>query len=260
MFVPLVSAPSSFKDCLCVIPAVSVGNVGQLCVDVLLSNVGAVKIGFLHDQNVLPYAGNDTASDTITGKISVSLEVFYVPSKQVVIVQQRSPCISGRKISFTKNLCDWIEKSDFKQVILLTSTEASKRDDTDLAAGSPFSYFLTHPAEATEKALVTLGWKTTGVETSPETLSSNGVDKKEVPVSSDELPASVLPSPRKSKGQVKSNAPQDLPSPKKPRPKIKGGGITRPMFNRCRTQGIELLGISVFSTDGSNTQEGISCH
>jgi len=221
---------------------------------VLLANVDHVKVGAFHDENVLPSAGNDTTStkEESAGVLSTAIEVFYSASKKLVLVQQRAPCVPGRKAAFAKNLCDWVESSDFSQVILLTSTDAAKRGDAELNQES-FRYFLTHPAVSTERAIAALQWKNTGLETIEESkeINSSGVTKAPVQ-KTDELPTAVLPSPRRGKANG------TLRASKKMRPKVEGGGVTRAMFQRCRAQGVELLSLCVFATEGSNAEEGVS--
>ena len=44
-------------------PCVSVGNVGQLAVDLLISTLELEKVGRLHSECVLPVVGNDPFSE-----------------------------------------------------------------------------------------------------------------------------------------------------------------------------------------------------
>lgn len=59
-------------------PAVSIGNVGQLAVDLVVSAVcpDGSSIGYLYDSCVLPVVGNDafTLSTEASGKLNVSVE------------------------------------------------------------------------------------------------------------------------------------------------------------------------------------------
>ena len=62
-------------------PAVSIGNVGQLAVDLVVSTVcpDGSPIGYLYDSCVLPVVGNDafTLSTEAPGKLNVSVEGLY---------------------------------------------------------------------------------------------------------------------------------------------------------------------------------------
>ena len=56
----------------------SIGNVGQLAVDLVVSSISSncCHIGYFHDSCVLPVVGNDafTQSSGSLGKLSVSVE------------------------------------------------------------------------------------------------------------------------------------------------------------------------------------------
>lgn len=58
-------------------PALSIGNVGQLAVDLLISSLEAEKIGCLDDPNVLPCVGNDAYTPSPVGKLALPLEGFF---------------------------------------------------------------------------------------------------------------------------------------------------------------------------------------
>ncbi len=63
-------------------PAIGVGNVGQLCVDVLLANSpDAVKIGYFHDESLLPVVANDALAVSpanCKGTITLAVEGMSV--------------------------------------------------------------------------------------------------------------------------------------------------------------------------------------
>jgi hypothetical protein len=55
-------------------PAVSIGNAGQLAVDLLVSTLGVRRAGFLEEPHVLPCVGNDPFGPSAEGKLTVALE------------------------------------------------------------------------------------------------------------------------------------------------------------------------------------------
>lgn len=60
-------------------PAVSIGNVGQLTADLLVSSLGSEKVGYLDDPYVLPCVGNDAYGPVPQGDLALPLEgVFWV--------------------------------------------------------------------------------------------------------------------------------------------------------------------------------------
>ena len=46
------------NETFCFQPTVSVGNVGQLAMDIFLNKTGAEHVGYLHDDSILPVVGN----------------------------------------------------------------------------------------------------------------------------------------------------------------------------------------------------------
>ena len=55
-------------------PALSIGNVGQLAVDLLVSSTAAERVGYLDDLNLLPCVGNDAYGPLPCGDIALPLE------------------------------------------------------------------------------------------------------------------------------------------------------------------------------------------
>lgn len=62
--------------CVCVVdqPALSIGNVGQLAVDLLIASTRAERVGYLDDPNVLPCVGNDAYWPSPQGQLALPLE------------------------------------------------------------------------------------------------------------------------------------------------------------------------------------------
>jgi proteasome assembly chaperone 2 len=52
----------NFQDATLILPALSVGNIGQLTGDVLIQTLQLEKVGYLEHPAVVPFAGNDTFS------------------------------------------------------------------------------------------------------------------------------------------------------------------------------------------------------
>jgi len=55
-------------------PALSIGNVGQLVADLLISSMGSERVGYLDDPNVLPCVGNDAYGPFPQGDLALPLE------------------------------------------------------------------------------------------------------------------------------------------------------------------------------------------
>ena len=55
-------------------PALSIGNVGQLAVDLLISSARARRVAYLDEPSVLPCAGNDAFGPDAVGDLALALE------------------------------------------------------------------------------------------------------------------------------------------------------------------------------------------
>lgn len=151
-----VSARESvnFEGNTLVLPSLSIGNVGQLAIDLIVSTLSLPRVGYLDNPHVLPIVGNDSL-DGKNGHLALNLEVFKAPSSNVTFLQQRAPVIKGRNALYAESLINWIKESSFKEVILLFSTDASHRVDLQLT-GSQLRYLQTDSFQS--DIIQKLGW------------------------------------------------------------------------------------------------------
>ncbi|KAG2294466.1 hypothetical protein Bca52824_041135 [Brassica carinata] len=130
-----------------ILPALSIGNVGQLAVDLLVSSTGADRVGYLDDPYLLPCVGNDAYGPLPCGEISLPLEVYESPSTATTLAQQRSPVAKGMMIKFAENIADFAASSGKKHVIVLSSLDFQRlHHNLDMSRG-PQVYYLSN-AEA----------------------------------------------------------------------------------------------------------------
>lgn len=113
-----------------VIPAVSIGNVGQLAMDLIIETSKAPRIGRLIDPSLLPCAGSGSYSH-IPG-VAYGMELFSLPNTRIFLVQQRSPAAPGLQQALADALADWAKQSNVAQVWLLGSLDGSFRRDDQL--------------------------------------------------------------------------------------------------------------------------------
>lgn len=80
-FVPALNQrniESQFAGCTLVVPAVSIGNVGQLATDLLLNAYGAQKVGYIYQpDNIAPMVCADALAarqEDVKGALTVSTE------------------------------------------------------------------------------------------------------------------------------------------------------------------------------------------
>ncbi|KAL6209686.1 hypothetical protein ACLB2K_020626 [Fragaria x ananassa] len=111
-----------------ILPALSIGNVGQFAVDLLVASMKADRVGFLDSPYVLPCIGNGAYGPVPQGQLALPLEAYELASNGMALIQQRSPVVKGRMIEFAKK---WqrIDISSGSQMHYLSSTNSDGTDD-----------------------------------------------------------------------------------------------------------------------------------
>ena len=137
MFIPRPEANAVLTGSILILPSLSLGNVGQLAVDAMVVTLNAISVGYLEEESVLPAVGNDAFTPPSTGLISTSLEIYYKPSDgsspAITFLQQRAPVIKGHNEEFVVHLMDFIKQQQFSHVVLLHSSDASRRIDSQIS-------------------------------------------------------------------------------------------------------------------------------
>lgn len=116
------------------LPAVTVGNVGQLALDLLLSNLPCCHLGHLRAPAVLPMVGCAPAIPHHTVSVITAMEVYRLSdsSTPAVFVQQRAPVARGRAQEHAQAIIDWALSAGCSQILLLASANAAGRKDSQL--------------------------------------------------------------------------------------------------------------------------------
>jgi proteasome assembly chaperone 2 len=122
-FFPLNKNNFNFNQYTLLLPSLSIGNVGQLSMDLLIYNCSFTKIGYLDSEFIIPLVGNDAYSDEGKGILSTSLEIFMNEEMKLIIIQQRSPIIKRKQSEYFENLIEWIQKQNFERIILINSSD-----------------------------------------------------------------------------------------------------------------------------------------
>ncbi|CAJ1933411.1 unnamed protein product [Sphenostylis stenocarpa] len=148
------------EDCsTLILPALSIGNVGQLVADLLISSMSSERVGYLDDPNVLPCVGNDAYGPFPLGDLALPLEVYDSPSNALTIIQQRSPVIKGMMVEFAKNMADFLAGSGKKHIIVLSSLDFGKWQKVDMSSGLQIYYLSSANSNGTDENCEQLGWK-----------------------------------------------------------------------------------------------------
>ncbi|KAL9976490.1 hypothetical protein ACROYT_G013799 [Oculina patagonica] len=207
-----------------ILPAVSIGNVGQLAVDLVVSTISpnGRHIGYLYDSCILPVVGNDafTQSGESLGKLNVSVEVYKNDDLKFVVVQQRAPLVKGRQSEYCRKLVTWIKTCNFKQVVLVSSISATERVDSQIE-GSPLRYLVTPAATNLLPLFDELSWKT--LEKRPK------------------FPHVTEESPDENKDFF-----------------LPGGGFTKKLYEACCKDDIPLAVLLTFCSEGDNISDAVN--
>ncbi|EMG50551.1 psmg2 Proteasome assembly chaperone 2 [Candida maltosa Xu316] len=118
------SQPFKFSKSTLIIPSISLGNIPQLTIDLLIHTYNLTKIGYLDDTYLYPFASPiDYHSDPISG-ISHAIEIYH--GENITVLQQRSPIIPGYTGDYVRDVILPFVKSEgsFAKVIVLDSLDA----------------------------------------------------------------------------------------------------------------------------------------
>nr|DAD46887.1 TPA_asm: hypothetical protein HUJ06_016824 [Nelumbo nucifera] len=142
-----------------ILPALSIGNVGQLAIDLLVSSMGADRVGYLDDPFVLPCVGNDAYGSASRGDLALPLEAYDSPSNALSLIQQRSPLVKGKMVEFAKSLADFAISSRKNHVVVLSSLDAGRRKRIDMSSEMQIFYLSSTHKDGTDDHCEKMGWK-----------------------------------------------------------------------------------------------------
>ncbi|KAK4258704.1 hypothetical protein QN277_005125 [Acacia crassicarpa] len=142
-----------------ILPALSIGNVGQLAADLLVSSLGSERVGYLDDPHVLPCVGNAAYGPVPQGEVALPLEVYDSPSNALTVIQQRSPVVKGMMLEFAKNLSDFVAACGKKHIVLLSSLDFGKWQRVDVSSGLQIYYLSSSNSDGVDEKCEQLGWK-----------------------------------------------------------------------------------------------------
>ncbi|KAF8002687.1 hypothetical protein HF325_003652 [Metschnikowia pulcherrima] len=118
---------STLQDTTLLIPSVSIANIPQLALDLLLHSLDFEKVATLSDEYLYPFISPvDHADKAPTPRgVSFGLEVFFCKDKRITLVQQRTPLMPGfaeRHVS--EVIVPFVEASQFKNIVTMHLLDA----------------------------------------------------------------------------------------------------------------------------------------
>lgn len=133
------------SGCLLVAPGVSVGNVGQQAVDLLVATLGeaAVCLGPVTSKCLRSVAGAGVFTGT-GSEVVTAATLYHVPSCELLILQQRALVHEGLEETFAVEVAAFQVETQGTGLLVLAGAQAFMRDDARLR-GSPITPVVVTP-------------------------------------------------------------------------------------------------------------------
>uniref|UniRef100_A0A2P2HYM0 Proteasome assembly chaperone 2 n=1 Tax=Hirondellea gigas TaxID=1518452 RepID=A0A2P2HYM0_9CRUS len=129
-----------------VLPSVSIANVGQLAIDVLIATLETQQIAVVHHPALLPMVGSNAYEAVATG-LTTGADLHICQQYKLLLLQLRAPHAKGRRGEFVGALCEFADKllaGDNKDtdssVSILASCQAADRISCQMT-GTQLRYY-----------------------------------------------------------------------------------------------------------------------
>lgn len=134
----------------------SIGNIAQLAVDLLISSLPNVKkAGYFNNHSIVQSILGYNPYNETSGDLSLTIEFYECEEMNLIIMQQRAPLLKGKRNEFVRMLIDFIKNESFAETICLTSSYAYERVDSQLS-GDQCRYLST--GNIVDKLVQDLNW------------------------------------------------------------------------------------------------------
>ena len=138
------------SDAVLIMPALCIGNVGQLAIDILLETYkySIQHVAALHHPLVVPCFGMNPYGDVSNADASHPIDIYRLNSEEhsssvsYYLMQQRAPASAGCQVQFANDIMSWISSNSssgmvkFSAVWILGSLDATLRQDEDLQSSA----------------------------------------------------------------------------------------------------------------------------
>lgn len=98
-----------------ILPSVAVGNVGQLSVDLLVSNLNLPKIGQIFSASFIPVVGANAYHEQ-SNELITTIDIYAGIKERIVVIQIRSPYV-GELVEFFNEVVQFVIKKKIAKVI-----------------------------------------------------------------------------------------------------------------------------------------------
>ena len=98
---------NKFDGFTLIMPAISIGNIGQLAVDVLLASLKAQRVTSCHHPSIIPLVGSNPLNSTST-ELTTACEIHQSEiCSRIILMQIRSGIVRGKSNEFLDDLLLW---------------------------------------------------------------------------------------------------------------------------------------------------------
>jgi len=115
-----------FQDYTLLVPAVGLGNVGQLAIDLILNtNPKTEHIRPFKTRHVLPIVGNDPLGEGCSGSMATCVELYRLSESKVCIMQIRAPVLDGHAQLFADEMVNFALNAKMSKIAVVGAADSS---------------------------------------------------------------------------------------------------------------------------------------
>ena len=106
---------NEFDGFTLIMPAISIGNIGQLALDVLLASLKAQRVTSCHHPFIIPLVGSNPLNNKST-ELTTACEIYQSEMcARIILMQIRSGTVRGKSNEFLDELLLWCKNVGIKK-------------------------------------------------------------------------------------------------------------------------------------------------
>ena len=106
---------NEFDGFTLIMPAISIGNIGQLAIDVLLASLKAQRVTSCHHPSIIPLVGSNPLNNR-SSELTTACEIYQSEiCAGIILMQIRSGIVKGKSNEFLDNLLLWCKHVGIKK-------------------------------------------------------------------------------------------------------------------------------------------------
>lgn len=123
----------------------TLGNLGELCVDALVSTFGLHRVAIVQSRHIVPLimssAWETGTSSASASQLTTAAEIYQgAAAPGISVLQLRSAVVEGRRLALAQELMAWARSAGAAELLVLSSCSSHIKLDADLAAHTDLRY------------------------------------------------------------------------------------------------------------------------